>query len=476
MLSFTSKREDHCIIFLEIGYMVYSTMRWGENMKIVIIGGDAAGMSAAMQISRKKPEYDIVVLEKTNLYSYAQCGLPYYIGNEIKDEQQLVARPRKVFIEKFGIDARIFHEVKQVDVKEKCVKGINLITNEPFKESYHKLLIASGASPVILPLNGVDLGHIFNVKTLHDAINIRKVMQNSGVQTIGIIGGGYIGLEVAENLKRIGKQVHIFQRSGQLANIFDPDFAKFIEKEARDQGVNVHFNTNVKGFIGSKIVNTVVTDENEYQVDAVIMSTGIKPNTEFLKGTGIELFRNGAVKVNPYMETNIEDVYAAGDVATQFNRIKQRDDYIPLGTTANKQGRTAGLSLIGQPKPFRGIVGTSILQFFSLHLGKTGLSETDAKKLSIPYQDVSITTTDVAHYYPTHEKLHIKLLYHKNTHQLLGGQIIGKKGVDKRIDVLATALYHEMTIEELLDLDLSYAPPFNSVWDPIQQTARKIKK
>lgn len=465
----------HCIHFFKIGYTVYNNIKWGENMKIVIIGGDAAGMSAAMQVSRKKTEYDVVVLEKTDLYSYAQCGLPYYIGDEIKEEQQLVARPREVFIEKFGIDARIFHEVKQVDVKEKCVKGINLETNEPFEESYDKLLIASGASPIALPLDGVDLGRIFNVKTLHDATNIREVMQNQAVQTVGIIGGGYIGLEVAENLKRIGKDVHIFQRSGQLAGIFDPDFAELIAKEAKDQGVHVHFHANVKGFKGTEIVNTVVTDEDEYPVDAVIMSTGIKPNTEFLEDTGIELFGNGAVKVNPYMETNIEDVYAAGDAATQFNRIKQRDDYIPLGTNANKQGRIAGLSLIGQPKPFRGIVGTSILQFFSLHLGKTGLSETDAKKLSIPYQAVSIETTDVAHYYPTHEKLHIKLLYHQDTHQLLGGQLIGKKGVDKRTDVLATALYHEMTIEELLDLDLSYAPPFNSVWDPLQQTARRVK-
>lgn len=465
----------HCIHFFKIGYTVYNNIKWGENMKIVIIGGDAAGMSAAMQVSRKKPEYDVVVLEKTDLYSYAQCGLPYYIGDEIKEEQQLVARPREVFIEKFGIDARIFHEVKQVDVKEKCVKGINLETNEPFEESYDKLLIASGASPIALPLDGVDLGLIFNVKTLHDATNIREVMQNQAVQTVGIIGGGYIGLEVAENLKRIGKDVHIFQRSGQLAGIFDPDFAELIAKEAKDQGVHVHFHANVKEFKGTEIVNTVVTDEDEYPVDAVIMSTGIKPNTEFLEDTGIELFGNGAVKVNPYMETNIEDVYAAGDAATQFNRIKQRDDYIPLGTNANKQGRIAGLSLIGQPKPFRGIVGTSILQFFSLHLGKTGLSETDAKKLSIPYQAVSIETTDVAHYYPTHEKLHIKLLYHQDTHQLLGGQLIGKKGVDKRTDVLATALYHEMTIEELLDLDLSYAPPFNSVWDPLQQTARRVK-
>ncbi|WP_062200113.1 CoA-disulfide reductase [Massilibacterium senegalense] len=444
-------------------------------MKVVIIGGDAAGMSAAMQVSRKKPEDKVVVLEKTDLYSYAQCGVPYYIGDEIKEGNQLVARPRDVFIQKFGIDARIFHEVTGVDVERKLVTGMNVETNEPFEESYDRLLIASGASAISLPLEGADLGRIFHAKTLHDADRIRDVLQDKPIQTVGIIGGGYIGLEVAENIKKLGKDVHLFQRSGQLAGIFDPDFAEMIATEAIDQGVHVHFHASVSGFKGTDVVEAVIANDKEYPVDLVIMSTGIKPNTHFLKGTEIELFGNGAVKVNAFMETNVKDVYAAGDCATQFNRIKQRDDYIPLGTNANKQGRIAGLSLIDQPKPFRGIVGTSILQFFSLHLGKTGLSETDAKKLLIPYEVVTLKTNDVAHYYPTHEAIHIKLLYHRDTHQLLGGQLIGKKGVDKRTDVLATALYHEMTIEELLDLDLSYAPPFNSVWDPLQQAARRAK-
>ncbi|GAE27896.1 pyridine nucleotide-disulfide oxidoreductase [Halalkalibacter wakoensis JCM 9140] len=218
----------------------------------------------------------------------------------------------------------------------------------------------------------------------------------------------------------------------------------------------------------------MLTDKGQLDADLVVIAIGVKPNTSFLNGTGIHLFTNGAIKVNSFMETNIKDVYAAGDCATQYHRIKERDDYIPLGTHANKQGRLAGKAMVGAPRPFQGIVGTSIIKFFDLSLGRTGLSEAEIEAQGYPYETISATLPHIAGYYPEPKNLHIRMSYHTETEQLLGAQVIGEAGVDKRIDVLATALFHHMRVSELEDLDLAYAPPYNGVWDPIQRTARRL--
>ncbi|WP_138418113.1 CoA-disulfide reductase [Aquibacillus sediminis] len=444
-------------------------------MRYVIIGGDAAGMSAAMQIVRNSSDHEIITLERGSTYSYGQCGLPYVVSGKIESTDKLIARTPETFQEKYGIDTKIQHEVTAVDPKNKTVSGTNVKTNEPFEFSYDRLLIATGVDPIIPNWDGIDLPGIFPLKTIPDTKAIIDYLDES-VQNVTIIGGGYIGLEMAESFAELGKKVRLIQRDNQVATIFDQDMAKLIHEEAEKQGVEICVGESVTAFKGESHVQQVITDKNEYSTDLVLIAIGVNPNTAFLENSGIATNNRGVIQVNPYMQTNMEDIYAAGDCATQYHRIKQLDDHIPLGTHANKQGVIAGLNMINQPKTFKGILGTSVLKFFDLTLARTGLSEREAKKLHFPYDTITIRSTDVAGYYSKEDKMTIKLVYHSETNQILGGQIIGTAGADKRIDVLATALYHSMTMDELLDLDLSYAPPYNSVWDPLQQAARKVKK
>ncbi|WP_017725973.1 FAD-dependent oxidoreductase [Halalkalibacterium ligniniphilum] len=435
-------------------------------MNYVIIGGDAAGMSAAIQIVRGDEDAKIITLEKGAIYSYAQCGLPYVVGGVILKMESLIARDVETFRRKYGIDARINHEVTAVDLEKKQVRG------KEFEISYDKLLIATGASPVVPDWDGLSLDGIHTIKTIPDTQALLDDLTDE-TKNIVIVGGGYVGLEMAENFVELGKQVTIIQRGSQLANIFDEDMAELIHDEAKKHGVSLLFGEAVQGFEGTSRVKGVKTDNQTIPADLVVLAIGVKPNTDFLQGLGFHFHSNGALLVNPYMETNIPNVYAAGDCATQYHRIKQRDDYVPLGTHANKQGRIAGMNMVGKPRTFKGIVGTSILKFFDLTLGRTGLSAREAESLGFPYATTKREVKHIAGYYPGTKPLTIKLIYHKEKNTLLGAQVIGEDGVDKRTDVLATALFQEMTLEELEDLDLSYAPPYNGVWDPIQQTLRR---
>lgn len=443
-------------------------------MKYIIIGGDAAGMSAAMQIVRNSDGNEIVTYEKGETYSYGQCGLPYTINGIVDSTDDLIARTPETFQEKYGIKTHTLHEVTKVDCEKKMVYGINHHTGEGFEDHYDRLLVATGARPNCPPWEGIESEGIFTLKTIPDAEEIMNYI-NEDVQNVTIIGGGYIGLEMAETLCDIGKSVQIIERGERLAKIFDEDMSELIHEKADEQNVKLTFKESVEGFKTNDNgrVRCVVTDQGEHPSDLVIIAVGVTPNTSFLQGTGIFTSVHGAIEVNTYMESTIKDIYAAGDCATQYHRVKQRPDYIPLGTHANKQGRVAGLNMINIPTPFKGIVGSSIIKFFDAALGKTGLSEHEAEAIHFPYTSVTIDSTHAAGYYSKENPMKVKLVYNHHTRVLLGAQIIGGEGVDKRIDVLATALYHSMTVDELIDLDLSYAPPFNSVWDPIQQAARR---
>lgn len=439
-------------------------------MHYVIIGGDAAGMSAAMQIIRNDEQAEITVLEKGPIYSYGQCGLPYVIGGLIESTEKLIARSVDSFRLKYGIDARILHEVSSINFKQKTVCGTNYENGQPFTVPYDRLLIATGASPIVPKWEGATSENVHVVKTISDTERLIQSLDDR-VQDVVIIGGGYIGLELAENIHRLHKRIRIIQRSSHIAKMFDPDMAKHLHSEAERHGVMLTLNEQVQAIEDGRIK----TNLNTYKADLIIASIGIRPNTTFLKDTGMNMLDNGAIIVNDKMETSIPDIYAAGDCATHFHIVKQTQDYIPLGTTANKQGRIAGLNMSGKTRLFSGITGTSVMKFFDLIAASTGIIENDAKKLGIPHKTSSIQTKDIAGYYPGALPLHIKLLYHLDTGLLLGGQAIGINGAEKRIDVLATALFNKMTIEELEDLDLSYSPPVNGVWDPIQQTARRAK-
>ncbi len=443
-------------------------------MKYVIIGGDAAGMSAAMQIVRNASNPEIITLEKGNVYSYGQCGLPYVISGEIPEAEDLIARDVETFRKKYGIDAKTHHEVTSVDTNQKTVSGRHTETGGPFTYSYDRLLVATGVRPIIPDWYGKELEGIHSLKTIPDAKEIMENLKHD-VEQVTIIGGGYIGLEMAESFVHLGKKVRMIERNEQLAKIFDEDMAGYIHEEAEKHGVELCFSEQVEGFNGEGHVKSVVTDKNEYRSDLVLVAVGVKPNTDFLENTPVRLNEKGAVIVDAYMKTNVEDVYSAGDCATHFHRIKKLNDHIPLGTTANKQGRIAGLNMIDRPKTFAGILGTSVIKFMELTLGRTGVSEREAKALNLPYKTVKTEAKDIAGYYPGAEKLHVKLLYNMENQRIIGGQFIGKHGVDKRVDVLAMALFHKMSLHDLEDLDLSYAPPYNGVWDPIQQAARRAK-
>ncbi|WP_054861710.1 CoA-disulfide reductase [Gracilibacillus sp. JCM 18860] len=444
-------------------------------MRYVIIGGVAAGMSAAMEITRTDSKAKITVLERGQDYSYGQCGLPYVINGVVPDIDKVIARTVETFREKYGIDARTFTEVIHVDEKKKKVYGVQLKTGTAFEIDYDRLLIATGSDPV-LPnwKGGIELDGIHPLKTLIDTKAILQDLNNK-IKNVTIVGGGYVGLEMAESFHSLGKNVTLIQRSDQLATIFDLDMATIIHQEAEKHQISLILGEEVEGFSGDKRVNTVITNKGSYSTDLVLLSVGAKPNTDFLQNSAIHMnAQGGAIHVNAYMQTSIPHIYAAGDCAIQYHRVKQLDDHIPLGTTANKQGRIAGANMAGNPLTFKGIVGTSIIKFFDLTLGRTGLTEKEANHLKLPYAVEVLEANNQAGYYPDGETLHIKLIYDKNSYALLGGQVIGKKGVDKRIDVLATALYNKMTVKQLLDLDLAYAPPYNGVWDPLQQMARKI--
>ncbi|RKQ37969.1 CoA-disulfide reductase [Oceanobacillus halophilus] len=444
-------------------------------MRYVIIGGVAAGMSAAMEIIRTDQSAQVTVLEKGEDYSYGQCGLPYVIGGIIPSLDKVIARSVETFREKYHIDARINTEVTSIDAKQQTVSGIHTNTKEKFQITYDRLLIASGSDPIVPDWNGVHLKGIHTLKTMPDTTEIMKDLTDDR-KHVTIVGGGYVGLEMAENFKNLGKHVSLIQRGEQVANIFDEEMAELIHDEARKEGIELILGESVQGFSGDGRVESVHTDKQSYKTDFVLIGIGVQPNTNMLKDTGIYINGQGAIHVNAYMETSLKNIYAAGNCATQYHIIKQVDDYIPLGTTANKQGRIAGANMAGNALTFNGIVGTSIMKFFDLTLGRTGLSEKEAKRYKLPYEVQVTQANSHAGYYPGGETLHIKLIFHKETKQLLGGQVIGKSGVDKRIDVLATALYNKMTIHQLLDLDLAYAPPYNGVWDPVQQMARKVKR
>lgn len=446
-------------------------------MKYVIIGGDAAGMSAATQIRRLKPDAEIIVFEKTSIVSYAQCGLPYYVAGLVPSSDALVARTKDQFAEKNNININLNHEVTQIDSKSNEVTVKSLDNNSVFKESYDYLLIAVGGEAIVPPWKGVDLERVSALKTIPDADYLIDLLdKNPDIQRVVIIGGGYIGLEMAEAFHIRGKEVHIIDVADQVNASFDPDMVEHAVTELEKKGIKVSLNEEVKEMKGDQKVSAVITDKGVYCADLVVVSIGIRPNSRFAEEAGIKLGPRNAILVNSNMQTNIENIYAAGDCATHYHRVKKQDDYIPLGTTANKQGRIAGTNLGGGQSEFKGIIGTAVMKVLDLDIARTGLNEKEAKALNIDYETVSIRSRHRATYYPNAKRLYIKLIFKKDNRTLLGGQVVGYAGVDKRIDVLAMAITQEMKIDDLQDLDLSYAPPFNGVWDPVQQASRVAEK
>ena len=434
-------------------------------MKVIIVGGVAAGMSAAAKLKRANKEAQITVYEKSRHVSFGACGLPYFVGNFFEDSQKMIARTVEQF-NASGITVNIEHEVLNVDTDNKCITVKNLLTGETFTDTYDKLMIATGASAIIPPIKNVNLKHVYTLKSMEDGESLKQAMQNEELKRVAIVGAGFIGLEVVEAAKQYGKEVHVFQLNDRvLVDTFDKEITDLLEEELRAHDVHLHLSQTVTELVGDQAVTQIKTNDETFDVDIVVLTAGVRPNTSFLKGTGIEMLRNGALVIDHEGRTSIEDIYAAGDCASINHILKSEPAYIPLATVANKMGRIIGENLAGAHHTFNGSLASACLKVMNLEAGRTGLSEQEAINLGINYKTVFITDMNQTSYYPGQSKINVKLIYNADTKVILGGQIVGRKDAVQRVNVLATAIFAGLTTDQLAMLDLCYAPPFARTWD-----------
>ncbi len=441
-------------------------------MKTIIIGGVAAGMSTAAKLRRIDNTMKITVYEMGKDLSYSGCGMPYYLGDIITDEEKLIARTKDDF-QKEHIDVFVHHQVVKVNPLDKTVVVKNLLTDEEIIDTYDKLVIGTGTYAIRTNVPGSDQVKITVLNQLEDMRDIKEVLEKT--KSAAVIGGGYIGIEVAENLAHLGIQVHIIELADQLLRVFDKGVASKAEEILKEQAVMVHLNEKLVSYEALDNVTRVHTDKSTYDVDLVIEAIGVRPATNFLKETGIEMLRNGAIIVNDKCETSIKDIYAAGDCATYHHIIKDELVYVPLGTHANKAGRVIAENIAGNDERFPGIVGSNIIKVFDYGFAKTGLGIDEAKKLGLNYDYVDVTAKNQTGYYPGAKKIFMRIVFEKNTGILKGAQLVGEKGVSDRINIMALAITKSLTAKEFSQLDFAYAPPFSPVWDPLQVATNQIK-
>ena len=443
-------------------------------MKIIVIGGVAAGMSAASKVKRTLPTSQVVVYEKGEDLSYGACGLPYYVGDEIKDIKSLVIRNKAQF-EKSGIEVFDLHEVLSVNEKDKKIKVKNLRTEEEFYDDYDKLIVATGASPIRPDWEGGNLDNIHVLSNLNDGLLIKTSVLKEEIRNVIIVGGGFIGVELAENINKLGKNVTLIEAQKQILTHLDIEMSEMLKTEMTKNGIKVKNNESVLRFYGSTKVEGVVTDHDKYEADLVILAIGVRPNTKMFSDAQISKLKNGALKVNNKMETSIPDIYAAGDCASVYHRLKDsNEEYIPLATNANKQGKLIGSIIGGRSGEFLGALGTSMIKVFQLEGAKTGLSEKEAIQMGVDYITKTIKSHNHASYYPNSQSITIKLVADKQTHQLLGVQIVGFSGSALRINTAAVAIHAKLSTDELGWIDFGYAPPFSATWDALQVACNVI--
>ena len=444
--------------------------------KLVVIGGDAAGMSAASKVRREHPDREIVVFERGRHTSYAACGMPYFIAGQVESSDRLIARRPEVFREKQNIDVRTLHEVLQIDTEQRRVQVRELEQDATFWEDWDHLLIATGASPIGPDLPNIDADGIFSLSTLQSGIEVFEYVENRSPKKAVIVGGGYIGIEMAEALLERGLEVALIDMAPEVMVSMDADVAESISQAMRDAGVRVFLREKLERFEtdANGTLRAVVTDRQTLEADLVILGIGVRPNAELAEAAGIDLGANGAIKVNKRLETSVPRIWAAGDCAESFHLVKERQVFIALGTVANKHGLVAGINISGGTMEFPGVLGTAITRFQDLEISRTGLSASEAEEIGIPFRARTVDALTRSHYFPGTAKVKVKLLAEEATGRLLGGQIVGGTGAAKRIDTIAAAITAGLTAEQLVYMDLSYAPPFSPVWDPVQTAARTL--
>jgi NADPH-dependent 2,4-dienoyl-CoA reductase/sulfur reductase-like enzyme len=446
--------------------------------RILIIGGDAAGMSAAGQIRKRKPDADIVVYERSGFTSYSACGIPYYVAGLVEPETRLVVRTPEEFREKQNIEVHIRHEVTAIDPDGGKITVHALETGREFTDSFDKLLIATGASPVVPPVEGADAAGIFSLGTLETGIEARRFIDDHRPEHAVVVGGGYIGLEMAEAFACVrGMKVTLLDKSPQVMNTFDPDMAELIGNAIRSIGTELRLGEGLTGFTSRDgRVSSVLTENGEIPADMVIMGLGVRPNSSLAGEAGLKLSVRDSILADETMGTSHPAVWAAGDCASTIHLVSGKPFWVALGTVANKMGRVAGISMGGGNASLRGVLGTAMSKHCDYEVARTGLSEKEAAELGLAFSSSVIKTKTRAGYYPGAEPMHVKLVGEDGTGRLLGGQIVGGQGAAKRVDIIAAALAAGMTVNDLVDLDLGYAPPFSMAWDPVQIAGRELLK
>ena len=445
-------------------------------MKVVIIGGVAGGATAAARLRRLDEQAEIVVFERSGYVSYANCGLPYYIGGVIEDPEALTLQTPESFFSRFRVTMKVRHEVTALHPERKTVSVKNLETGEEFEEPYDKLLLSPGAKPTQPRLPGVGLEKLFTLRTVEDTFRIKDYIRQNHPKSAVLAGGGFIGLELAENLRELGMEVTIVQRPKQLMNPFDPDMAAFIHSEVRANGVKLALGYTVEGFQERDGgVDVLLKDNAPLHADMVVLAIGVTPDTALAKEAGLELGLKGSIVVNSRMETSLPDIYAVGDAVQVRHSVTGQDVLLSLAGPANKQGRIAADNICGGDSRYLGSQGSSVLKVFGMTAAVTGVSETNAKKAGLDADTVVLSPMSHAGYYPGGKLMTMKVIFEKETFRLLGAQIVGYEGVDKRIDVLAAAIHAGLTAIRLKDLDLAYAPPYSSAKDPVNMAGFLIE-
>ena len=444
-------------------------------MKVVIVGGVAGGATAAARIRRLDEKAEIVMFERSGFISYANCGLPYYIGDVITDEEELTLQSPESFFARFRVAVKTHHEVTAIHPDRKSVTVKNLVNGIEFEEKYDKLLLAPGAKPLVPMIKGVAGDRIFTLRTVEDTLRIKEYIKTHRPRSVVLAGGGFIGVELAENLAEQGISVTVVQRPKQLLTPFDADMAALFHTEMRRNGVQLLFGRSVNELaeVGDG-VRAVLDCDEPLEADMAILALGVTPDTKLAQDAGLALGIKGSILVNDKMETSVPDIYAVGDAVQVKHSVTGEDALISLAGPANKQGRIAADNICGGDSYYRGSQGSSIIKIFGLTAATTGINENTAKRCGISVDKVILSPMSHAGYYPGGSVMTVKVIFEKETYRLLGAQIVGREGVDKRIDVLATAIRAGMRATDLKDLDLAYAPPYSSAKDPVNMAGFMI--
>lgn len=445
-------------------------------MKVVIIGGVAGGATAAARIRRLDEQAEIIVFERSGYISYANCGLPYYIGDTITDPEALTLQTPESFFSRFQITMKVRHEVTAIHAERNVVSVKNLETGAEFEESYDKLLLSPGAKPSLPPVPGTDIDRLFTLRTVEDTFRIKDYINKKNPRSVILAGGGFISLELAENLRHLGMEVTIIQRPKQLMNPFDEDMASFIHSEMRSHGIRLLLGHTVEGFEETENgVRVLLKEEAPLSADMAVLAIGVSPDTRLAEMAGLKLGIKNSIIVNERMETSVPNIFAVGDAVQVKHFVSGEDSLISLAGPANKQGRIAADNICGKDSRYSGSQGSSIIKVFNMTAAVTGLNEKSAKKAGLSVDKVILSPMSHAGYYPGGKVMTMKVVFEKETYRLLGAQIVGYEGVDKRIDVLATAIRAGMKATDLNELDLAYAPPYSSAKDPVNMAGFMIE-